>query len=87
MTMRRRIALAVAAPSPCCWGACSTPATRVVLLGADGRPSAVVRAKGGEQRLDKPYQRATAAVGATGAPVVDAADRPGPQGTTPPCST
>jgi len=56
--------------------ACSTPATRVVLLPqADGRPSAVVvRANGGQETLSKPYQRATAAVGATGAPVVDQAD-------------
>ncbi len=56
--------------------ACSTPGTRVVLLPqADGQPSAVVvRAKDGEEVLSKPYQRATAAVGASGAPVVDQAD-------------
>jgi outer membrane protein OmpA-like peptidoglycan-associated protein len=56
--------------------ACSTPGTRVVLLPqADGRPSAVVvRAKDGEEVLSKPYQRATAAVGASGAPVIDQAD-------------
>ena len=56
--------------------ACSTPGTRVVLLPqADGKPSAVVvRAKDGEEVLSKPYQRATAAVGASGAPVVDQAD-------------
>ncbi|MBJ2157241.1 OmpA family protein [Variovorax sp. IB41] len=56
--------------------ACSTPGTRVVLLPqADGRPSAVVvRAKDGEEILSQPYQRATAAVGAKGAPVVDQAD-------------
>jgi outer membrane protein OmpA-like peptidoglycan-associated protein len=56
--------------------ACSTPGTRVVLLPqADGTSSAVVvRAKDGEGTLSKPYQRATAAVGATGAPVVDQAD-------------
>lgn len=55
---------------------CSTPGTRVVLLPQeDGSPSAVVvQSKGGEQTLDKPYARATAAVGATGAPVVDQAD-------------
>lgn len=56
--------------------ACGTPGTRVVLLPqADGRPSAVVvRANGSEQKLDRPYARATAALGATGAPVVDQAD-------------
>ncbi|BEP58523.1 Outer membrane protein precursor [compost metagenome] len=56
--------------------ACSSPGTRVVLLPqADGTPSAVVvRAKDGEEVLSKPYQRATAAVGASGAPVVDQAD-------------
>jgi OOP family OmpA-OmpF porin len=56
--------------------ACSAPGTRVVLLPqADGKPSAVVvRAKDGEEVLSKPYQRATAAVGASGAPVVDQAD-------------
>ncbi|RYF74804.1 MAG: OmpA family protein [Comamonadaceae bacterium] len=56
--------------------ACGTPGTRVVLLPqADGRPSAVVvRANGSEQKLDRPYARATAALGATGAPVIDQAD-------------
>lgn len=56
--------------------ACSTPGTRVVLLPqANGKPSAVVvRAKDGEEVLSQPYQRATAAVGAKGAPVVDQAD-------------
>ncbi|MFS2164352.1 OmpA family protein [Variovorax sp. Varisp62] len=56
--------------------ACSTPGTRVVLLSqADGKPSAVVvRAKDGEEVLSKPYQRATAAVGASGAPTVDQVD-------------
>jgi len=56
--------------------ACSAPGTRVVLLPqADDKPSAViVRAKDGEEVLSKPYQRATAAVGASGAPVVDQAD-------------
>lgn len=56
--------------------ACSAPGTRVVLLPqADDKPSAViVRAKDGEEVLSRPYQRATAAVGATGAPVVDQAD-------------
>ncbi|KLN57445.1 OmpA family protein [Variovorax paradoxus] len=56
--------------------ACSTPGTRVVLLPqADDKPSAViVRAKDGEEVLSRPYQRATAAVGASGAPVVDQVD-------------
>jgi len=56
--------------------ACSTPGTRVVLLPqADGKPSAVVvRAKDGEEVLSTPYQRATASVGAKGAPVVDNVD-------------
>ncbi len=56
--------------------ACTTPGTRVVLLPqADGKPSAVVvRAKDGEETLSTPYQRATAAVGAPGAPVVDKAE-------------
>lgn len=41
----------------------------------DGRPSAVVvRAKGGEEVLGKPYQRATASRNDTGAPAVDQAD-------------
>ncbi|MFT4267983.1 MAG: OmpA family protein [Xenophilus sp.] len=56
--------------------ACSTPATRVVLLPQDdGRPSAVVvRTGSGEQRLDQPYQRATAAHGTQAAPTVDTVD-------------
>lgn len=56
--------------------ACSSSGTRVVLLPqADGRPSAVVvRANGGEEVLGKPYQRATASRGNSGAPVVDQAD-------------
>jgi OmpA-OmpF porin, OOP family len=56
--------------------ACSSRGTRVVLLPEEGgAPSAVVvRAKGGEHTLDKPYQRATAIVGASGAPAVDQAD-------------
>ncbi|MET0541010.1 MAG: OmpA family protein [Variovorax sp.] len=56
--------------------ACSTPATRVVLLPQeDGRPSAVVvQSKGGEQTLSRPYARATAPLGAAGAPTVDQAD-------------
>jgi outer membrane protein OmpA-like peptidoglycan-associated protein len=55
---------------------CSTPQTRVVLLPqANGEPSAVVvRMKNAEQVLSRPYQRATAAGGASGAPAVDQAD-------------
>jgi OOP family OmpA-OmpF porin len=57
---------------------CST-GTRVVLLPQeDGAPSAVVvRAReggGGEAVLSAPFQRATAALGATGVPKVDQAD-------------
>ena len=56
--------------------ACSTPATRVVLLPQeDGRASAVVvQSKGGEQTLSRPYARATAALGASGPPTVDQVD-------------
>ncbi|WP_411881038.1 OmpA family protein [Polaromonas sp. YR568] len=58
---------------------CSTPGARVVLLPQEGgAPSAVVvRAKAGpgaEAVLSQPYQRATAASGASGAPTVDQAD-------------
>ena len=73
MTLRRLLAVVSASVLLV---ACSTPATRVVLLPqADGRPSAVVvSANGGQETLARPYQRATAARGATGAPVVDEAD-------------
>ncbi|MGJ3701793.1 OmpA family protein [Variovorax sp. AFSI2.2] len=66
----------LAVPITALLAACSTPGTRVVLLPqADGKPSAVtVRMKDGEEILSKPYQRATASVGASGAPVVDQAD-------------
>lgn len=79
MTMRmppRPLPLLATALITALLAACSTPGTRVVLLPqADGKPSAVVvRAKDGEEVLSKPYQRATAAVGASGAPVVDQAD-------------
>ncbi|MDM0054402.1 OmpA family protein [Variovorax fucosicus] len=72
----RRLGLCLTAACAVLLAACSTPATRVVLLPQeDGRPSAVVvQSKGGEQTLSKPYARATAAVGASGAPVVDQAD-------------
>jgi OOP family OmpA-OmpF porin len=72
----RGASLVAAALTALLLAACSTPGTRVVLLPqADGKPSAVVvRAKDGEEILSQPYQRATAAVGAKGAPVVDKAD-------------
>lgn len=56
--------------------ACSTPATRVVLLPQDdGTPSAVVvRTENGQQQLDRPYQRATAPHGTQAAPTVDTVD-------------
>jgi OOP family OmpA-OmpF porin len=75
-TMSRHASLFAAALVAMLLAACSTPGTRVVLLPqADGTPSAVVvRSKDGEELLSKPYQRATAAVGASGAPVVDQAD-------------
>ena len=73
MTFRR---LAAIASASLLIAACSSTSTRVVLLPQpDGRPSAVVvRAKGGEEVLGKPYQRATASRNDTGAPVVDQAD-------------
>ncbi|WPG37088.1 OmpA family protein [Variovorax sp. EBFNA2] len=75
-TLLRRSSLLLATTVALFLAACSTPGTRVVLLPqADGTPSAVVvRAKDGEEVLSKPYQRATAAVGKSGAPVVDQAD-------------
>ena len=76
MTTDRASSLFVAVLATALLAACSTPGTRVVLLPqADDKPSAViVRAKDGEEVLSRPYQRATAAVGASGAPVVDQAD-------------
>ncbi|HWT18323.1 MAG TPA: OmpA family protein, partial [Variovorax sp.] len=75
-TTTDRARLFAAALATALLAACSTPGTRVVLLPqADDKPSAViVRAKDGEEVLSRPYQRATAAVGASGAPVVDQAD-------------
>jgi OOP family OmpA-OmpF porin len=75
-TLRRTSLLLAATLTALLLAACSTPGTRVVLLPqADGRPSAVVvRSKDGEELLSRPFQRATAAVGASGAPVVDQAD-------------
>jgi OmpA-OmpF porin, OOP family len=74
--MLRRFSFLVAILLTALVAACSTPGTRVVLLPqADGRPSAVVvSTEDGEETLSKPYQRATAVVGARGAPVVDDAD-------------
>lgn len=74
--MLRRFSFVVAILLAALVAACSTPGTRVVLLPqADGKPSAVVvSTEDGEETLSKPYQRATAAVGARGAPVVDEAD-------------
>ena len=76
MKLHRPVRLLAIALVTAMLAACSTPGTRVVLLPqADGVPSAVVvRAKDGEEIISKPYQRATAAVGASGAPVVDQAD-------------
>ncbi len=74
--LKSRTSSALAVLTTVLLAACSTPGTRVVLLPqADGKPSAVtVRVKDGEEILSKPYQRATAAVDASGAPVVDQAD-------------
>lgn len=74
--MISRFSLIVAIALSALMAACSTPGTRVVLLPqADGKPSAVVvSTEDGEETLSKPYQRATAAAGARGAPVVDEAD-------------
>ena len=76
LQLSRFPSLLAAASAAALLAACSTPGTRVVLLPqADGKPSAVVvRAKDGEEVLSTPYQRATAAVGAKGAPVVDNVD-------------
>ncbi|MEJ8847197.1 OmpA family protein [Variovorax rhizosphaerae] len=47
----------------------------MLLPQADGTSSAVVvESKGGKKVLDKPYERAEAALGASGPPVVDQAD-------------
>ncbi|MET0542197.1 MAG: OmpA family protein [Variovorax sp.] len=72
----RRISLCLAAGCAVLLAACSTPGTRVVLLPQeDGTRSAVVvESKGGEKVLDKPFERAVAALGASGPPVVDQAD-------------
>jgi len=77
--MSARLSLLMPAALALLLAACSTPSTRVVLLPQEGgAPSAVVvRAKAGpgaETTLSGPYQRATAASGAEGAPQLDQAD-------------
>lgn len=77
MNWRRALRLSAGIATLALVAACSTaPATRVVLLPqADGSPSAVVvRSKDGEETLSRPYERATAAAGARGAPIVDRSD-------------
>lgn len=72
----RRFSFPVAILTTALLAACSTPATRVVLLPQpDGKASAVVvSTEDGEETLAKPYLRATAKAGARGAPVVDEVD-------------
>jgi OOP family OmpA-OmpF porin len=72
----RRFSLLIALLGAALLGACSTPGTRVILLPqSDGKPSAVVvSTEDGEETLDQPFERATAAVGKRGAPVVDQAN-------------
>ena len=75
--MSARLSLLMPAALALLLAACSTPSTRVVLLPQEGgAPSAVVvRAKAGaEVVVSQPYQRATAASGAGGAPKLDQAD-------------
>lgn len=74
---RRFLCLLVALLASALLAACSTPpSTRVVLLPqADGKPSAVVvSTEDGEETLSQPFERATAKLGAKGAPTVDKAD-------------
>jgi OmpA-OmpF porin, OOP family len=73
----RNVVLSVSMAGAVLIAGCSTPPqTHVVLLPqASGEPSAVVvRMKNAEQVLSHPYQRATVASGAKGAPSVDQAD-------------
>ncbi|MDM0077324.1 OmpA family protein [Variovorax sp. J2P1-59] len=72
----RRFAFLSALLSFALLAACSTPGTRVVLLPQpDGKPSAVmVSTEEGVETLSHPFERATAAVGTRGAPIVDKAD-------------
>ena len=74
--MLGRFSLLCALISLALLSACSTPGTRVVLLPqADGKPSAViVSTEDGAETLSEPFERATAAVGKRGAPIVDKAD-------------
>jgi outer membrane protein OmpA-like peptidoglycan-associated protein len=77
MSRRHSLFVPVALALALLLAACSTPGTRVVLLPQEGgAPSAVVvRARAGaEVVVSQPYQRATAASGAGGAPAVDQAD-------------
>ena len=77
MSRRHSLFMPVALVLALLLAACSTPGTRVVLLPQEGgAPSAVVvRARAGaEVVVSQPYQRATAASGASGAPAVDEAD-------------
>lgn len=73
MSMRRLPGLLMAAAA---LAGCTTPATRVVLLPQEGEAASavVVRARGGEQVLSRPYQRATAPLDGRGAPVLDQVD-------------
>lgn len=75
MTLRH-FSLLFALLSSALLAACATPGTRVVLLPQpDGKPSAVVVSTAdGQETLSKPFERATAAVGAHGAPVIDKVD-------------
>ena len=72
----RTISLLAVLLSSALLAACSTPGTRVVLLPqADGKPSAVqVSTEDGAETLAQPFDRATAKLGAKGAPVVDKVD-------------
>ena len=73
----RSFSLLLALQAAALLAACSTaPSTRVVLLPqADGKPSAVVvSTQDGEETLSQPFDRATAKLGAHGAPNVDKAD-------------
>ncbi len=75
---QRRLSFWLVALSTSLLAACAAPGTRVVLLPQpDGSHSAVIvtaNGNGGAQILDHPYERATALMGAAGAPVVDQAD-------------
>lgn len=69
--------LVASTAAACLWlASCASPGTRVILLPqADGRPSAVVvSTASGSGTLSQPYERATAAQGAQGAPRLDKVD-------------